>query len=202
VNEKISAPKSVLWWILVTGLIGFFGAAMLTYEHIHQTLNPNGILSCDFNNLISCGKVMQQEQAHIFGFPNSWVGVIGFTLVLGFAGMQLFFGREYSKRTWIAFVGGLGFAVTFVSFLFSQSMYVIHVLCPYCMVVWAGTIPLFIHVVLWARADGLFELKPAALARAKAVYEWSWVIAVVFELAVFAVIYSSFVEAFRAIFNK
>jgi len=77
---------------------------------------------------------------------------------------------------------------------------VIHVLCPYCMVVWAGTIPLFIHVVLWARASELFELKPAALARAKSVYEWSWVIAIGVELAVFGFIYVSFIDAFRAIF--
>lgn len=202
VNDKIFAPKSVLWWILITGLIGFFGAATLTYEHIHQLLNPNESLSCDFNNLISCGTVMKQEQAHIFGFPNSWVGVVGFILVIGFASMQLFFGRQYSKRTWMAFIAGLGFAVTFVSFLFSQSMFVIHVLCPYCMVVWAGTIPLFIHVLLWARANEIFDLKPAALNRAKAVYEWSWVIAIVVELAVFAFIYVSFIEAFRAIFNK
>ena len=89
----------MLWWILVTGLIGLFGAVSLTVEHIHQLLNPNESLSCDFNNLISCGKVMQQEQAHIFGFPNSWVGIVGFILVVGFASMQLFFGRDYSKRT-------------------------------------------------------------------------------------------------------
>ena len=200
-SEKISAPKSVLWWILITGLIGFFGAAMLTYERIHQLLVPNESLSCDFNNLISCGKVMQQDQAAIFGFPNSLIGVVGFVLVLGFAGMQIFFGREYSKRTWHAFIAGIGFAVTFVAFLFSQSMFVIHVLCPYCMVVWAGTIPLFIHVVLWARAAGVYELKDATIARAKAVYEWSWVIAIGVEVAVFAFIYVSFIDAFRAIFS-
>ncbi len=172
---------------------------MLTYEHIRQLLNPNESLSCDVSNLISCGTVMKQPQAHIFGFPNSWVGVAGFALVIAFASGQLFFKRTYSKQVWVGFVAGLGFAATFVSFLFSQSMFVIHVLCPYCMVVWAGTIPLFIHILLWSRANGIFDLKPASLARAKAVYEWSWVIAIGTEIAVFAFIYASFIDAFRAL---
>ena len=122
--------------------------------------------------------------------------------MVGFAAMQLFFGRSYDKRVWVGFVAGLGLAATFVTFLFSQSMYVIHVLCPYCMVVWAGTIPLFLHIVLWSRASGVFELKPAALARAKTIFEWSWVIAFGIEIAVFSVIYVSFVDAIRAVFSK
>jgi len=198
-ESKVNAPVSVLWWILVTGLLGFFGAAMLTYEHIRQLLNPNESLSCDVNSLISCGTVMKQDQAHIFGFPNSWVGIVGFSLVIAFAVAQLFFRRSYSKKVWVGFVAGLGLAATFVTFLFSQSMFVIHVLCPYCMVVWAGVIPLFIHILLWSRSFGIFDLKPAAIDRAKAIFEWSWVIAVGFELAVFAAVYLSFIDAFRAI---
>ncbi len=201
-NEKIIAPKSLLWWILTTGLVGLFGAVSLTYEHIHQQLFPNESLSCDFSNAISCGAVMMQDQAHIFGFANSWIGVFGFILVVGFAILQLFAKKTYSKQVWVAFVAGLGFAATFVSFLFSQSMFVIHILCPYCMVVWAGTIPLFIHVLLWARATELFDLKPKSLARAKAIFEWSWVIAIAVEVVVFAFIYVSFLDAFRALMNK
>ena len=170
---------------------------MLTYEHARQLLNPNEVLSCDFNNLISCGKVMQQDQAHIFGFPNSWIGVVGFSLVIAFAVMQLFAGKTYSRRVWVSFLGGLGLAATFVSFLFSQSMFVIHILCPYCMVVWAATIPLFIHILLWSRANGLFALQPKVMARAKTVFEWSWAISLVTELLVFAFIYVSFIDAFR-----
>lgn len=202
VNEKIIAPKSILWWILTTGLIGLFGAASLTYERIHQQIFPNEALSCDFSNAISCGAVMKQDQAQIFGFANSWIGVAGFILVVAFALMQLVAKRTYSRRVWVAFVGGLGFAATFVGFLFSQSMFVIHILCPYCMVVWAGTIPLFVHVLLWARANEIFELQPRSLARAKAIYEWSWVIAIATEVVVFAFIYVSFLDAFRALINN
>jgi uncharacterized membrane protein len=198
-DEKVVAPKSVLWWILVTGAVGLFGAGMLTYERIRQQLFPNESLSCDLNVWVSCGSVMKRDQAHIFGFPNSWVGVIGFILVVGFAAMQLFFYRRYSKRVWAGFVAGLGFALTFVAFLLSQSLFVIHILCPYCMVVWAATIPLFIHVVLWIRTTDVFEISPASKARAAAIFEWSWVIALVIELATAAVVYVSFIESFRAL---
>ena len=198
-DEKVFAPRSVLWWILVTGAVGLFGAGMLTYERIRQQLFPNESLSCDLNVWVSCGSVMKRDQAHIFGFPNSWVGVIGFVLVVGFAAMQLFFYRQYSKRVWASFVAGLGFALTFVGFLLSQSLFVIHILCPYCMVVWAATIPLFIHVVLWIRTTDVFEINAESKARAAALYEWSWVIALVIELATAAVVYVSFIESFRAL---
>ncbi|MEY4367843.1 MAG: hypothetical protein RLZ28_1258 [Actinomycetota bacterium] len=198
-DEKVFAPRAVLWWILVTGAVGLFGAGMLTYERIRQQLFPNESLSCDLNVWVSCGSVMKRDQAHIFGFPNSWVGVIGFVLVVGFAAMQLFFYRQYSKRVWASFVAGLGFALTFVGFLLSQSLFVIHILCPYCMVVWAATIPLFIHVVFWIRTTDVFEINPRSKARAAALYEWSWVITLVIELATAAVVYVSFIESFRAL---
>ena len=36
----------------------------------------------------------------------------------------------------------------FVHWLIFQSLYRIHALCPYCMVVWAVTIPIFWYVTL------------------------------------------------------
>ena len=198
-DEKVLAPKSVLWWILVTGATGLFGAGMLTYERIRQQILPSETLSCDLNVWVSCGSVMKRDQAHIFGFPNSWVGVVGFILVVGFAAMQIFFNRQYSKRVWAGFVAGLCFALTFVGFLLSQSLFVIHILCPYCMVVWAATIPLFIHVVLWIRTTDVFDLSEQSRARAATIFEWSWVIALVIELATLAVIYVSFIDSFRSL---
>ena len=40
------------------------------------------------------------------------------------------------------------FGVVFVHWLIFQSLYVIGALCPYCMVVWAVTIPIFWYVTL------------------------------------------------------
>jgi len=198
-DKKVFAPKSVLWWVLVTGAVGLFGAAMLSYERIRQQLFPNETLSCDLNVWVSCGSVMKRDQAHIFGFPNSWVGVVGFILVVGFAALQLFFNRQFSKRIWAGFMAGIGFALTFVGFLLSQSLFVIHILCPYCMLVWAATIPLFIHVTLWIRTTDVFDISEASKARAATWFAWSWVIAIMIELATAIVIYVSFIDSFRAL---
>ena len=38
--------------------------------------------------------------------------------------------------------------MVFVHWLIYQSLYVIGALCPYCMIVWAVTIPLFLHTTV------------------------------------------------------
>jgi hypothetical protein len=58
--------------------------------------------------------------------------------------------------------------VGFVHWLIFQSLYRIGALCPYCMVVWAVTIPLLVVVSSVA-------LKPfAGNGVARAVYQWRW----------------------------
>ena len=46
----------------------------------------------------------------------------------------------------------------FVLWLFTQSTFVIHVLCPYCMVAWLGMIPLFWKTFIWAAAEGIIDV--------------------------------------------
>lgn len=40
------------------------------------------------------------------------------------------------------------FAVVFVHWLIYQSLYVIGALCPYCMIVWVVTLPIFWYVTI------------------------------------------------------
>ena len=55
-----------------------------------------------------------------------------------------------------------------VHWLIFQSLYRIGTLCPYCMVVWAVTIPLFVVV----SAVALRPLHTNGVARI--VYQWRW----------------------------
>ena len=66
---------------------------------------------------------------------------------------------------------GTTFGVVFVHWLMFQSLYRIDALCPYCMVVWAVTIPVFWYTTLHNVTVGHFRLTPrirAVVARAQA----------------------------------
>ena len=62
--------------------------------------------------------------------------------------MGLLAGARFAGWFWAGVQGGVTFAVVFLHWLMYQSLYVIGALCPYCMIVWAVTIPIFWHVTI------------------------------------------------------
>jgi uncharacterized membrane protein len=95
--------------------------------------------------VLSCGSVINTEQASLFGFPNPILGVIGFTVVIMF-GALLLTGVVLPKAMWLGLNLGALAGMVFVIWLVTQSLYVIGALCPWCMVVWSITIPIFWQV--------------------------------------------------------
>lgn len=90
---------------------------------------------------------MTSSQAEAFGFPNPVVGIAGFAVVLT-SGVVVLAGAQLSRCYWLVLQAGATFGVAFVHWLIFQSLYRIGVICPYCMAVWAVTIPLFV-VTTW-----------------------------------------------------
>ena len=56
----------------------------------------------------------------------------------------------------LAFNVGMAGALVFVIWLIAQSIYVLGTLCPWCMLVWSVTIPLFWVVTFRNAAEGVF----------------------------------------------
>lgn len=131
--------------LVVAGLLGLLSAVVLTIEKVHLLESPGMQLSCDLNPIVACGSVIATDQASAFGFPNPLLGIAGFSIVLTI-GMAMLAGAKFKSWFWKGLQLGVIFGVLFVHWLIYQSLYVIGALCPYCMVVWAVTIPLFIYV--------------------------------------------------------
>ena len=128
--------------LLLGGLVGLAAAFDLTYERIASLADPGHKISCDFNPVLSCGTVMNTEQASVFGFANPMIGLVCFPLVV-FMGALLLSKVELPRWIWLTFnVGALG-GLTFVGWLIFQSVYRIGVLCPWCMAVWTVVLPIF-----------------------------------------------------------
>jgi len=137
-----NSDKWIFWTILICGILGLAAAFALSVERVQQLIDPNAQLLCNFNLIFNCGTVMQTWQAKVFGFPNSFIGMMAYPVVitLGVAGLAgVKFPRKFMFAAQIGFLLGLIFAY----WLFFQSVFVIQVLCPWCLVVTFATTLLF-----------------------------------------------------------
>ncbi|MGW0518390.1 vitamin K epoxide reductase family protein [Crossiella sp. NPDC003009] len=153
--EDRRLDRIVAWVLSVGGLVGLVAAFVLTVEKFELMLNPNYIPTCTFNAALSCGTVMQSPQAAVLGFPNSLLGIGGFGVVTAI-GFGLLAGATYRRWFWLGLQAGATLGLVFVHWLVVQSLYDIRVLCPYCMVVWAVTIPVFVYTTLHNLERGHF----------------------------------------------
>ena len=134
--------------LIGAGLIGLAAAIVLLVEKLELLVNPDYIPTCDVSPILSCGSVMTTPQAEAFGIPNPIIGIAGFAAVAVVGGAVLA-GSGFRRWFWVGAQVGVTFAVVFVHWLIYQSLYVIGALCPYCMVVWAVTIPIFWYTTVY-----------------------------------------------------
>lgn len=160
INEQNRFRKIMPWLLALCGIIGFFASFILTVEKIELIKDPSFIPSCNLSPIVSCGSVMKTPQAEAFGFTNSLMGIGGFAIVATI-GMALLAGARFKRWFWLGLGAGALFGVVFIHWLFSQSVYVIGALCPYCMVVWAVTIPIFWYTTLYNLREGHIKLPHA-----------------------------------------
>ncbi|VEG43309.1 vitamin K epoxide reductase [Mycolicibacterium flavescens] len=142
-GPPVGRPSAV--WILIAGVLGLAAAVALTVEKVELLIDPEYIPSCSFNPVLSCGSVMITPQASAFGFPNSLIGIISFTIVV-VTGVLALARVALPRWYWAGLAAGTLLGAAFVHWLIYQSLYRIGALCPYCMVVWAVTIPLLVVV--------------------------------------------------------
>lgn len=149
-DRQATGPRFERWaaWLMaVGGGIGLVAAFDLTVEKIKLIEDPNYVPSCSINPILACGSVMKTHQASVFGFPNSLLGIIGFTLVTTLG--VLLVGRvRLPQWVWWGLQVGVVLGVVFIHWLSFQSLYRIGALCPYCMVVWTVTLPIAWYVTM------------------------------------------------------
>ncbi|GBE66397.1 membrane protein [Mycobacterium sp. MFM001] len=174
------------WWVLIAGVAGLVASATLTVEKIDILLNPSYVPSCNINPVVSCGSVMTTPQASVLGFPNSLIGIAAFTVVV-VTGVLAVAKIALPQWYWIGLAAGTLAGAGFVHWLIFQSLYRIGALCPYCMVVWAVTIPLLVVVASIA-------LRPVIEGNAvlRGLYHWRWSITALWFTAVFLMILARF----------
>jgi uncharacterized membrane protein len=181
-EARVPAPSA--WWVLIAGVIGLVASMALTIEKFKILLDPHYVPPCNVNPIVSCGSVMTTPQASLLGFPNPLLGIIGFTVVM-VTGVLAVAKVALPQWYWIGLTVGTLIGATLVHWLIFQSLYRIGALCPYCMVVWAVTIPLLVVLVSIVFRPTL-ERGDSAIARV--LYQWRWSIVTLWFTAVFLLI--------------
>lgn len=150
------------WLLIICGIVGVLSSAIITIDKIKVLEDPTFNPICDINPVISCGSVMQSDQASAFGFPNMTIGLVVFPAII-VTGVVLLAGAQLKRWYWLGLQFGTMFGVGFVLWLFYQSVYNIQSLCPYCMVIWVVTITTFWYVTIYNLRRGHIKL-PMQLA--------------------------------------
>lgn len=186
-DDDVRDPR---WTMLVAGVIGLAAAIILTVEKVNfltaQAAGEDTGLGCDLNAFVSCGGVINTDQASAFGFPNPIIGIVGFTVVVTL-GVMLASGLRLPGWIWGGLQAGVLFGIGFVTWLQYQSIYEINKLCPWCMVVWTFMIPLFVLVT----ARNLRAFAPGA-AITRFLSNWTVLVVVLWYVAVLSAIWFKF----------
>jgi uncharacterized membrane protein len=140
-------------WLLIAGAVGGLAAFILSWDKVKLLENPDAHFLCSVNRFVNCGSVMATPQASEFGFPNSFLGVAGFAIVLA-VGTGLLAGAAYRRWFWLGLQVGVIGGIALVCWLIDQSLFHIGALCPYCMVVWTVMIPTFLAVTAYNLRSG------------------------------------------------
>lgn len=179
--------------LTILSAVALVASFELSLDKIRLLENPDYTPACNFSILMSCKSVINSEQGAVFGFPNPYLGLIGFTILVT-VGVAAASRVQFPRWYWVGALLGLTFAVGFVHWLAFQSIFVIQVLCPWCMVVWATTVPMFWYTLLHV----LGKLTPAGWVRA--LQRWHLVPVVVWYLAVAGIILWAFWDFYWADF--
>jgi uncharacterized membrane protein len=191
---QVEVRRSSALWVLLAGVAGLAAAMALTIEKIALLIDPNYIPSCSLNPVLSCGSVMITPQASLFGFPNPLLGIVGFTVVV-VTGVLALARVNLPRWYWAGLAIGTLAGTVLVHWLIFQSLYRIGALCPYCMVVWAVTIPLLVVVTSIA-----VQPQHSGNAVIRTLHTWRWSLVTLWFTAVLLLILERFWNYWSTLF--
>jgi uncharacterized membrane protein len=161
-----SLEKIVRSLLIFGGAAGLFASFMITLDKFKLLENPHFVPNCDLNPVLSCGTVMQTSQSNAFGFPNPWIGLAAFSVLITI-GVAMLAGARFKRWFWLGLEAGIVLGLAFALWLLFESIYSINALCPYCLLVDVVVISLFWYNTLFLIESGYVKV-PGKLARVAA----------------------------------
>lgn len=134
--------------LLTTSLVGLVASFWQSVERVGMLKNPEAPLGCNLNPIMDCSGVLDDGLSALFGFPNSFMGIVLFS-VLFTASILLIFGGVFTKK-FGTFVLAIGTIMTlFPLWFFLASLYSIGKICLFCIFIWLAVVPMGWYGVLY-----------------------------------------------------
>ena len=160
-DKKIRDNRWIFTSMLVGAICSLIASFVLSVEAVELAKNPNASLSCSVNTVINCATVALHPSAHLFGFPNSYLGLIAEPIVItvAIAGLS---GTKFPRL--FMFVAQIGYTLglLFAYWLFGTSYFVIGALCPWCLLVTATTTFVWFAITRYNIREGNLYLSSGA----------------------------------------
>jgi uncharacterized membrane protein len=156
--------KALFGTMLGFGILGLIASFVLAVEEFHLLKDPTTTLSCSFNLVLNCSTVMQSWQASVFGFPNMFIGLMAFPVVIVVAALGL---AKAKCPRWFYVWANIGYLLgtIFAYWLFFNSLYDIQVLCPWCLIVTFSTTILLATITSYNLRENTFNFSKRTNAK-------------------------------------
>ncbi|HET9721404.1 MAG TPA: vitamin K epoxide reductase family protein [Candidatus Saccharimonadales bacterium] len=147
-KSRRTLEDNLPWLLLIGGVIVMIASFMLSVEVFDRLKDPSYVPVCNLNPILSCTNVADSNQAHAFAVPNYFLGIAGYAIIAT-VGAAMLAGAKFKKWFWQLVEVGVLFAFGFMTWLQFQTLYRIGALCLFCMILWAGTGPIFWYTSLY-----------------------------------------------------
>ncbi|GAA1046481.1 vitamin K epoxide reductase family protein [Rothia amarae] len=189
-HEAMKADTRYAILSLLTGILAFASSAMLVYEHLQIAKDASHVSVCDMNAILNCGTVMRTPFAEAFGFPNPYIGLVGYAITITIATAMLA-GARFSRWYWLCMNVGHVLAFCFILYLWFNTTFVIGALCLFCMIVWIMQTILMTKTTAYNIQTGVI---PAPEHIRHAVAGWSWFVVILIFVLLFGIIIIHFFD--------
>lgn len=177
-QKYITFKLIILLTIILFSLTGLIASFILSKEYIALLQNPEIHFGCNINSAINCTSVMKSWQAHVFGFPNTLMGLIGYSSIITF-GVLLLTSEKVTKYILILANIGVLAAAIFSYWLLFQSVYSISSLCPYCLLSCFSATNIFFSITLLNLNENNFEFKKNVYNKVKSFLDGKFYIPII-----------------------
>ena len=135
-NEK-SAQKIYFGLLTFGASIGFLASFFQMLEKITLLKNSDAVLTCNLNSVLNCSNVLSNHISSVFGFPNSLMCIILFASLIS-AGIIGLTGSKINAKVRLVYQFLSLFFVGFGLWYLNRSIFMVSVLCIYCLFCFGG----------------------------------------------------------------
>lgn len=156
-HTRISA-----WVLFASAVYGLVASFALTQDRLALLKDPSIVPACTINPIISCSAAMNSAQAEMFGIPNSIFGIAIYSVLLA-TSVFILYKTKFAKFIWYYMLAAAVLGTAFMHYLLIESIFFLHIICPWCFGIWLSTPLIFMSVVRLFSKTQHSESSPKAL---------------------------------------